>query len=317
MTFISALLPIIMLIILGFILKRIRFLPEDTWLGIEKLTYFILFPALLINTLAKQSLTGIPWSSILSIVVITLLISALLMIFLRKILSESNATFTSIFQGGIRFNTYIMLAVAQSLYGASGLAMGTVTAGFMIVFINLWCISIFVIWGNSTFKGIGNFIKQIIANPLIIACAIGWLLSLSGLRLPLIAADFFKQLNIQHRFVQSRVGLVTPRIVCMIINEAYNTLQEGTATREDIDLGMKLGTAYPKGPFEWSLEIGLDHIYETLEALYQDTKDDRYKISPLLKTAYLKNFILYSAFFNTKLIVLSKLPTVKYVCINI
>ncbi|MDC0579656.1 3-hydroxyacyl-CoA dehydrogenase family protein [Bacteroidia bacterium] len=108
----------------------------------------------------------------------------------------------------------------------------------------------------------------------------------------LIAADFFKQLNIQHRFVQSRVGLVTPRIVCMIINEAYNTLQEGTATREDIDLGMKLGTAYPKGPFEWSLEIGLDHIYETLEALYQDTKDDRYKISPLLKTAYLKNFIL-------------------------
>jgi predicted permease len=190
MTFISALLPIIMLIILGFILKRIRFLPEDTWLGIEKLTYFILFPALLINTLAKQSLTGIPWSSILSIVAITLLISALLMIFLRKILSESNATFTSIFQGGIRFNTYIMLAVAQSLYGASGLAMGTVTAGFMIVFINLWCISIFVIWGNSTFKGIANFIKQIIANPLIIACAIGWFLSLSGLRLPLIAVDF-------------------------------------------------------------------------------------------------------------------------------
>jgi 3-hydroxybutyryl-CoA dehydrogenase len=54
---------------------------------------------------------------------------------------------------------------------------------------------------------------------------------------------------------------------------------------------MKLGTAYPKGPFEWSQEIGLDHVYETLDALYQDTKDERYKIASLLKTEYLKEFI--------------------------
>jgi 3-hydroxybutyryl-CoA dehydrogenase len=77
----------------------------------------------------------------------------------------------------------------------------------------------------------------------------------------------------------------------MIINEAYYTVQEGTACRTDIDLGMKLGTAYPKGPFEWSEEIGIDHVYETLEALYQDTKDERYKICPLLKTEYLQSFI--------------------------
>ena len=106
-----------------------------------------------------------------------------------------------------------------------------------------------------------------------------------------IASQIFSSLGLESRFVSSRVGLVTPRIVCMIINEAYFTVQEGTATREDIDLGMKLGTAYPKGPFEWSREIGLDHVYETLEALYQDTKDERYKICPLLKTEYLQAFI--------------------------
>ena len=77
----------------------------------------------------------------------------------------------------------------------------------------------------------------------------------------------------------------------MIINEAYFTVQEGTATREDIDLGMRLGTAYPKGPFAWSQEIGLDHVYETLEAMYEDTKDERYKICPMLKTEYLQGFI--------------------------
>jgi 3-hydroxybutyryl-CoA dehydrogenase len=106
-----------------------------------------------------------------------------------------------------------------------------------------------------------------------------------------IAADIFKKLGLEARFVKSRVGMVTPRIVCMIINEAYFTVQEGTASREDIDLGMKLGTAYPKGPFAWSKEIGLDNVYETLEALYQDTRDERYKICPLLKTEYLNGFI--------------------------
>ena len=105
-----------------------------------------------------------------------------------------------------------------------------------------------------------------------------------------IAKDILNKLGLESRFVKSRVGLVTPRIVCMIINEAYFTVQEGTASREDIDLGMKLGTAYPKGPFAWSQEIGLDHVYETLDALYQDTRDERYKICPLLKTEYLQSF---------------------------
>jgi len=188
-TFITALIPIMILIILGFILRRIKFLPAETWPGIEKLTYFVLFPALLIRTLGKQSLIGVPWPSMLFIVVGTIMTSAVLLIILRKALSKNNATFTSIFQGGIRFNTYITLAIAQSLYGETGLAMGSVAAGFMIVLINLWCISVFVIWGEASFQGGLQFIKEIIGNPLIIGCTIGWFLSLSGIGLPFVVAD--------------------------------------------------------------------------------------------------------------------------------
>src|SRR5439155_43154 len=65
------------------------------------------------------------------------------------------------------------------------------------------------------------------------------------------------QLGWQAEFVDDRVGMVSPRIVCMIINEAYYTLQEGTANTQDIDESMKLGTNYPFGPFEWSRKIGL------------------------------------------------------------
>jgi len=93
------------------------------------------------------------------------------------------------FQGGIRFNTYITLAVAQSLYGATGLAMGSVAAGFMIVLINLWCISVFVIWGKASFQGVLPFIKEIVSNPLIIACVIGWFLSISGIGLPFVVGN--------------------------------------------------------------------------------------------------------------------------------
>jgi 3-hydroxybutyryl-CoA dehydrogenase len=88
--------------------------------------------------------------------------------------------------------------------------------------------------------------------------------------------------------VEDRVGLVTPRIVCMIINEAFYTVQEGTASREDIDRAMKLGTNYPFGPFEWCKRIGIANVYELLHAVYEDTKDERYRICPLLKQEYLK-----------------------------
>lgn len=88
--------------------------------------------------------------------------------------------------------------------------------------------------------------------------------------------------------VDDRVGLVTPRVICMIINEAYYTVQEGTAAREDIDKAMKLGTNYPFGPFEWCQRIGIKHVYELLEAVFEDTKDERYKICPLLKKEYLR-----------------------------
>lgn len=101
-----------------------------------------------------------------------------------------------------------------------------------------------------------------------------------------VLADLCSKLQTPFLTVADRVGLVTPRVVCMIINEAYYTLQEGTASKEDIDLGMKLGTNYPYGPFEWCKRIGVRHVYELLNAVYKDTKDERYKICPLLKNAY-------------------------------
>lgn len=96
-------------------------------------------------------------------------------------------------------------------------------------------------------------------------------------------AETCAALGTDYRVVADRVGLVTPRVICQIINEACFTVQEGTATMQDVDLGMKLGTSYPRGPFAWANAIGVERVYAVLEAMWHDTHDERYKVCPLLK----------------------------------
>lgn len=102
-----------------------------------------------------------------------------------------------------------------------------------------------------------------------------------------IIKELCHQLETGFRIVDDRVGMITPRVICMIINEAFYTVQEGTANQQDIDMAMKLGTSYPAGPFEMLQTVGVKNVYELLSAIQQDTGDERYKICPLLKRLYL------------------------------
>ncbi len=82
--------------------------------------------------------------------------------------------------------------------------------------------------------------------------------------------------------------MVAPRVLFLIINEAFLLMQEGTAKVGDIDTAMKLGTNYPNGPFEWAAKIGLNNIIETLEAMFEETGDLRFKpVDALKKAAFL------------------------------
>ena len=103
-----------------------------------------------------------------------------------------------------------------------------------------------------------------------------------------VVQELCDQLGTGFRLVHDRIGMVTPRVVCMIINEAFYTVQEGTANQHDIDLAMKLGTNYPAGPFEMLGSIGVKNVYQILDALYQATGESRYRVCPLLKEQYLQ-----------------------------
>lgn len=102
--------------------------------------------------------------------------------------------------------------------------------------------------------------------------------------------EFFAKLGKNSIVVQDRIGLVLPRIISQIINEAFFAIQQNIATPSDIDLAMKLGTNYPHGPIEWGEKIGFEQVGAVLKALFDETREERYKISPLLtQLIYSKN----------------------------
>jgi 3-hydroxybutyryl-CoA dehydrogenase len=91
------------------------------------------------------------------------------------------------------------------------------------------------------------------------------------------------RLGTGYGLVADQAGMVAPRIIARIINEAFLALEEGTATRSDIDLAMKLGTNYPWGPFEWCERLGQKNVLRLLESVYQNTGDQRYKSAESLR----------------------------------
>ncbi len=97
------------------------------------------------------------------------------------------------------------------------------------------------------------------------------------------AENILGELGITYSIVPDRVGMIFPRIVSMIINEATQVYSEKVASKEDIDTAMKLGTNYPLGPLEWADRLGVGLVYNILTALQRDFGEDRYRPHPVLK----------------------------------
>ncbi len=78
-------------------------------------------------------------------------------------------------------------------------------------------------------------------------------------------------------------GQIVWRIVVMLINEAADALYWNIASRDDIDLAMTQGVNYPKGLLQWADEAGIAHCVDTMDRLYDEYREDRYRCSPLLR----------------------------------
>jgi 3-hydroxybutyryl-CoA dehydrogenase len=98
-----------------------------------------------------------------------------------------------------------------------------------------------------------------------------------------LASSFEKILNglgFEVLHVPDIVGMISPRAISMIINEAYFGLEDKISSKKDFDIAMKLGTNYPFGPFEWAEKIGLKYVASLLLELSKT--DSKYIPSSLL-----------------------------------
>ncbi|OSQ39085.1 AEC family transporter [Thalassospira mesophila] len=192
----SALIPTFGLIVAGFALRHWRFLPDAFWPGAEKLTYFITFPALLFANTAKADLGSLPVTGIAIVILGTACAMAALTILAKPALQVSDAAFTSIFQGAIRPNTYIGLAVAAALLGERGLTVTALCVALIVPTVNVLSVLACSHWGDNNRKtGIISVLRDVIRNPLLMACVLGLVANASGLGLPPIAGPFLEILG--------------------------------------------------------------------------------------------------------------------------
>jgi len=186
---ISALLPVFLLIVLGFILKRSLMRLETQWHGLERLTYYVLFPMLLVQTLVKADLSKVPVAGVGGALLLSALLMSLLCLALRPILSRwdiDGPAFTSIFQGATRWQTYVALAVSGNLFGETGLALASVAMVAIIPLVNVLSVSVLAHYASPEKQSVRAIVMTVVKNPLIWACAIGLAVNVTHLPLPKI-----------------------------------------------------------------------------------------------------------------------------------
>lgn len=97
------------------------------------------------------------------------------------------------------------------------------------------------------------------------------------------ARDFGAALGKKTVESQDRPGFIVNRLLIPYLLDAINVLEQGVASKEDIDLGVQLGLNHPMGPLTLSDFVGLDTLLFIADAMYDEFKDDRYAAPPLLR----------------------------------
>ncbi len=181
----SALLPIALILGLGKLIASNNLLTAEGWIGLERITYFVLFPALIVSKLAVADFSDVDWRMPTALVGAQLILS-LISILLGALLRQSRDRLGVFVQSSARWNTFIALALAQDIIGPTGLALVAVAAAVMIPAANILSVTALMHFANRGVKPL-QLLKQLAFNPLVLACLIGLGLNVTGMALPAMA----------------------------------------------------------------------------------------------------------------------------------
>ena len=183
----DSLIAVFLVIATGWLLKVRNIVSPAHWVGVERLTYQVLFPAVVIHTLAMADLRGVPVLAMGSSLVLALLSVAALLLLTRPVLARAGIdgpAFTSIFQGSVRWNTFVALALAAGLQGRNGATLMAIAVAAMIPLLNVMCVVVLARFANGKPMSVGATIRSILYNPFIWSSAVGLIFNQAQWLLP-------------------------------------------------------------------------------------------------------------------------------------
>ncbi|MDP3409661.1 AEC family transporter [Bosea sp. (in: a-proteobacteria)] len=183
----SSLIAVFLVIATGWALKARGTVSPAHWLGVERLTYQVLFPAVVIHTLAVADLGALPVLEMGLSLVLAILTVAGLLLACRPLLARAGIdgpAFTSIFQGSVRWNTFIALALAAGLQGRDGTTLMAIAVAAMIPLLNVLCVVVLARFANGRPMSPSATVRSIVFNPFIWSSAVGLALNQMQWMLP-------------------------------------------------------------------------------------------------------------------------------------
>lgn len=176
-TTISTLLPVILVIAAGYLIARTGLITDEQWRGVEKLAFYVLFPAVLFRAIYLTDFASFQTLDMGLSLLVAICVMALVLLLVRPALERiwgiQAFRFTSIFQGTLRWNAMIALAIADNIAGAEGLAMLAVAMVVMIPFITIASILVLSRYASGDPPPRSKIAKDLYTNPFIIAIGAG------------------------------------------------------------------------------------------------------------------------------------------------
>ncbi|SFR49345.1 hypothetical protein SAMN05216203_0870 [Marinobacter daqiaonensis] len=170
---VQALIPVFVLIVFGYLFRRWNFPGEGFWLHAERFTYYVLFPAMLIYKLGQARLPASAYGEILVLILAMLVAMTVILVVMQLVWRWPGPVYSSVFQGGIRFNSYVGLAAAGMLLGDEGISLIAVAVAVKVPLLNLLCILMFSLTCRQGQLRLMPVLRAIATNPLIIGSVIG------------------------------------------------------------------------------------------------------------------------------------------------
>tara|TARA_R110000787_G_scaffold8277_7_gene27680 strand:+ start:8415 stop:9341 length:927 start_codon:yes stop_codon:yes gene_type:complete len=193
-SFIFALLPVIIIVAIGRLIAAKNWITPEGWRAIERISYILLFPALIIRSLGNAPFDTAPWKLAAALIIAQLVLAAI-GFGARLWPGMERPAVGSIIQSNVRWNTFVALSLGSILFGDEGLALVTIAAAAMIPTANVLSVYGLILNAEHAPGTKPRPFRALMTNPLIIACVIGGIIAATHFQSPKVLDDTLRILG--------------------------------------------------------------------------------------------------------------------------